>query len=63
MPDDSLQPDPDEDLVARARNGDTRAFDVPRWILVMWSPLSFLLMGTEFLRFIVRREEFLGPQS
>jgi RNA polymerase sigma-70 factor (ECF subfamily) len=27
MPDDSLQPDPDADLVARARNGDTRAFD------------------------------------
>ncbi len=27
MPDDSLQPDPDDDLVARARNGDTRAFD------------------------------------
>jgi RNA polymerase sigma factor (sigma-70 family) len=27
MPDDSLQPDPDEDLVARARSGDTRAFD------------------------------------
>ena len=27
MPDESLQPDPDEDLVARARSGDTRAFD------------------------------------
>ena len=27
MPDDPLQPDPDEDLVARARIGDTRAFD------------------------------------
>ncbi|WP_367871627.1 sigma-70 family RNA polymerase sigma factor [Luteolibacter sp. Populi] len=27
MPDDPLQPDPDEDLVARARTGDTRAFD------------------------------------
>ncbi|HEY1123141.1 MAG TPA: sigma-70 family RNA polymerase sigma factor [Haloferula sp.] len=27
MPDDPLQPDPDDDLVARARNGDTRAFD------------------------------------
>lgn len=39
---------------------DTRAFDVPRWILVMWIPVSFLLMGTEFLRFLVRREEFLG---
>lgn len=27
MPDDPQPPDPDADLVARARNGDTRAFD------------------------------------
>ena len=27
MPDDTQPPDPDADLVARARNGDTRAFD------------------------------------
>jgi RNA polymerase sigma factor (sigma-70 family) len=27
MPDDTLQPDPDGELVARAREGDTRAFD------------------------------------
>lgn len=27
MPDDTQQPDPDADLVARAREGDTRAFD------------------------------------
>ena len=27
MPDDSPQPEPDEELVARAREGDTRAFD------------------------------------
>ncbi|TAE76639.1 MAG: sigma-70 family RNA polymerase sigma factor [Verrucomicrobia bacterium] len=27
MPEETLLPDPDEDLVARARSGDTRAFD------------------------------------
>lgn len=39
---------------------DTRAFDVPRWILVMWIPVSFFFMATEFARFLVRHEEFLG---
>ena len=39
---------------------DTRSFDVPRWILVIWIPLSFLMMGLEFLRFLVRGENFLG---
>ena len=39
---------------------DTRAFDTPRWIVVMWIPLAFLMMAIEFARFIARREEFLS---
>lgn len=39
---------------------DTRSFDVPRWYLVIWIPIGFLMMGLEFLRFLVRGENFLG---
>lgn len=42
------------------RRQDTRVFDTPRWILVVWIPVSFLMMAIEFARFVVRRENFLG---
>jgi len=42
---------------------DVRSFDMPRWILVAFIPLSFGMMGMEFLRFMVRGENFLGKLS
>jgi len=40
---------------------DVRSLDMPRWMVVGFVPLSFLMMAIEFLRFLVRRENFLGP--
>lgn len=42
---------------------DTRVFDTPRWMLVIWIPLSFLMMAIEFARFLVRGEDFLGSMG
>jgi len=39
---------------------DVRSLDMPRWMIVGFIPLSFLMMAIEFLRFVVRRENFLG---
>ena len=39
---------------------DVRSFDMPRWMIVGWIPLSFLMMAIEFLRFLVRDENFLA---
>ncbi len=39
---------------------DVRSLDMPRWIVVGFVPLSFAMMALEFLRFVVRRENFLG---
>jgi C4-dicarboxylate transporter DctQ subunit len=39
---------------------DVRSLDMPRWIVVGFIPLSFTMMAIEFLRFLVRRENFLG---
>lgn len=39
---------------------DTRAVDVPRWMVVMWIPIAFFFMATEFARFLARGENFLG---
>ena len=39
---------------------DVRSFDMPRWIVVGFIPLSFAMMAVEFLRFLIRRENFLG---
>ena len=36
---------------------DIRSLDMPRWTLTSFMPLSFLLMGTEFLRFLVIGED------
>jgi C4-dicarboxylate transporter, DctQ subunit len=40
---------------------DVRSMDMPRWIVVGFIPLGFGMMGLEFLRFVLRRENFLGP--
>jgi C4-dicarboxylate transporter, DctQ subunit len=42
---------------------DVRSFDMPRWMLVGFIPLSFGMMAIEFLRFMVRGENFLGSLS
>ena len=36
---------------------DIRSLDMPRWILTIFMPISFAMMGTEFLRFLVRGED------
>jgi len=47
----------------RQAERDVRSFDAPRWLLVGWIPLSFLMMAVEFARFLWRREDFLTPLS
>lgn len=39
---------------------DVRSFDMPRWILMAFMPLSFGMMAIEFLRFFVRGENLFG---
>ena len=39
---------------------DVRSFDMPRWMIVGWIPLSFLMMAIEFARYLWRGEEFLA---
>jgi TRAP-type C4-dicarboxylate transport system permease small subunit len=47
----------------RQAERDMRSFDAPRWMIVAWIPLSFLMMAIEFARFLWRREDFLTPLS
>ena len=42
----------------RGNEKDVRSLDMPRWMVVGFVPLSFLMMAIEFLRFLVRRENF-----
>jgi C4-dicarboxylate transporter DctQ subunit len=42
---------------------DVRSFDMPRWMLVVWIPLSFLMMAIEFARYLWRGESFLTALS
>ena len=42
---------------------DVRSMDFPRWMVVGFIPLSFMLMAVEFARFLWRRENFLAPLS
>ena len=44
----------------RLDDKDVRSFDAPRWALVVWIPVSFLMMAIEFIRFFLRHENFLG---
>ena len=47
----------------RQAERDVRSFDAPRWMVIGWIPLSFLMMAVEFARFLWRREDFLTPLS
>jgi C4-dicarboxylate transporter DctQ subunit len=47
----------------RQAERDVRSVDMPRWLVVGWIPLSFLMMALEFARFLWRREEFLAPMT
>jgi len=47
-----------EDFVNNEK--DVRSLDMPRWIVVGFIPLSFAMMAIEFLRFLIRGENFLG---
>jgi TRAP-type C4-dicarboxylate transport system permease small subunit len=49
------------DFVAAEK--DVRSLDMPRWMVVGFIPLSFAMMAVEFLRFVVRGENFLGAIS
>src|SRR6266850_8286125 len=42
---------------------DVRSLDMPRWIVVGFIPLSFAMMAVEFLRFLIRGENFLGSAA
>ena len=42
---------------------DVRSLDMPRWMIVGWIPVSFLMMAIEFARFLWKRENFLQPLS
>jgi TRAP-type C4-dicarboxylate transport system permease small subunit len=42
---------------------DVRSLDMPRWMVVGFIPLSFLMMAIEFARFLWRGENFLAPLS
>ena len=44
----------------RGSEKDVRSFDMPRWMIVGWIPLGFLMMAIEFARYLVRGENFLG---
>jgi TRAP-type C4-dicarboxylate transport system permease small subunit len=39
---------------------DVRSMDMPRWMIVIFIPLAFLMMAVEFARFLWRGEDFLG---
>src|SRR5258706_6016953 len=42
---------------------DVRSLDMPRWLVVMWIPLAFLMMAIELARILLRRENFLAPMA
>ena len=42
---------------------DVRSLDMPRWMVVGFIPLSFAMMAVEFLRFLIRGENFLGSAA
>jgi TRAP-type C4-dicarboxylate transport system permease small subunit len=44
----------------RGAEKDVRSFDMPRWMVVGWIPLAFLMMAIEFARFLRRGEDFLS---
>ena len=45
-----------------AGDKDVRTLDLPRWALVVWIPVGFLMMAIEFAR-LLRRGESIYPES
>lgn len=41
---------------------DIRATELPRWVLFAVMPLGFLLIATEFVRLLLRRESYFGGE-
>ena len=39
---------------------DVRSMDMPRWMVVIFIPIGFLMMGIEFLRLLIKGESVLG---
>ena len=46
-----------------AHEKDVRSLDMPRWMIVGFIPVSFTAMAIEFLRFLVRGEDFLASPA
>jgi len=42
---------------------DVRSMDMPRWMVVIFIPIGFLMMGIEFLRLLLKGESVLGDMS
>jgi len=42
---------------------DVRTYFIPMWIFTVTYPISFMLMGIEFMRFIFSKETFHGGDS
>ena len=42
---------------------DVRSMDMPRWMVVIFIPIGFLMMGIEFLRLLLKGESVLGDLS
>ena len=45
----------------RQAERDVRSLDMPRWLVIGWIPVAFLMMAIEFTRFLWRGEDFLAP--
>lgn len=45
------------------RDVDVRSMDMPRWMIVIFIPLSFAMMAFEFLRHMLRGESVLGDMA
>jgi C4-dicarboxylate transporter, DctQ subunit len=42
---------------------DVRSMDMPRWIIVVFIPISFAMMAAEFARLMARGESVLGDMA
>ncbi len=42
---------------------DVRSMDMPRWMVVIFIPIGFLMMGVEFTRLLLKGESVLGDLS
>ena len=47
----------------RRSDVDVRSMDMPRWMIVIFIPISFAMMAIEFARLLVRGESVLGDMA